>query len=88
MNRIVLFALVMFCFIGVLSANQNAFAVRDGVAAYSDMDDKAAPIMTFMRNQKVDVVEKYRLTTGQWSKVQLSKGHFVYIKTADLADKP
>src|SRR5207253_4744109 len=42
-----------------------------------------------MRNQKVKVVEQYRLRPGEWwSKVQLSKGQSAYIKTADLADKP
>jgi hypothetical protein len=87
MKRIVLFALVVFSFVGVLSA-QSAFVVRDGVVAYSAMDDKAAPVVTFMKKQKLEVVEKYRLATGQWSKVQVSKGHFAYIKTAELADKP
>ena len=86
MKRIVLFALVVFSFVGVLSA-QSAFVVRDGVVAYSDMDDKAAPVMTFMKKQKVEVVETYKLVTGQWSKVQVSKGHFAYIKAAELADK-
>ena len=88
MNRIAFVVLAAFVFIGELRASQNAFPVRDGVAAYAGMDDKGAPVATFMRNQKVQVLEKYTGQAGKWSKVQLSKGHFAYIESDDLADKP
>ena len=88
MKRIALFCLAALMFIGELRAGQSAFVVRDGVAAYAGMDDKAAPVATFKRNQKVEVSEKYSVQAGKWSKVQLSGGRVAYIKTDDLIDRP
>ena len=51
MKRIALFCLAALMFIGELRAGQSAFVVRDGVAAYAGMDDKAAPVATYKRNQ-------------------------------------
>jgi len=88
MKRIALFGLAALMFIGELRASQSAFVVRDGVAAYAGMDDQAAPVATFMRNQKVAVLEKYSVQSGKWSKVQLSGGRVAYIKNNDLIDRP
>src|SRR5438093_13766447 len=88
MKRIALFCLAALMFIGELRAGQSAFVVRDGVAAYAGMDDKAAPVATFKRNQKVAVSEKYSVQAGKWSRVQLSGGRVAYIKTDDLLDAP
>jgi hypothetical protein len=63
----------------------SASGVREGVAAYPAPDDQTSPIV-ITKNEKVEVVETYRLSTGEidWVKVQMSKGRVAYMKNADL----